>query len=240
MTTPTPPGEEAGEASSSDTGAASEPTSSGYEAAPIEQAQEPPQPGYIPPPAHTPPPGYEAPSYEAPGYQQASGYPPPNFPPPDYPPPPDYSAPGGAQPGYPPPPYPGPPGYGAPSYPPPQYGTPPPPGYGAPPPLGYGPPPTGYGPPPTSYPAPDYSAYGQPAQKTNGMAIASLVASLIGFVPFCFFGIGSIIGIVLGIVALNQIKNTHEGGHGLAIAGIVVGGVSLLASIIWSIVMFSS
>ena len=70
------------------------------------------------------------------------------------------------------------------------------------------------------------------------MAIASLVASLIGFIPFCFFGIGSIIGIVLGVVALNQIKSTHEGGRGLAIAGIVVGAVSLLLSIFWFFVMF--
>jgi len=51
-------------------------------------------------------------------------------------------------------------------------------------------------------------------QKTNGMAIASLFASLIGFVPFCFFRIGSIIGIVLGIVALNQIKNTQRAATG--------------------------
>jgi hypothetical protein len=109
-----------------------------------------------------------------------------------------------------------------------------------PPPSGYGtPPPPGYGPPPTGYPAPDYAAYGQPSRKTNPMAIASLVASLVGFVPFCFFGIPSIIGIVLGIVALNQIQQTREGGHGLAIAGIVVGGVSLLISVFWTIITFS-
>ena len=118
-------------------------------------------------------------------------------------------------------PYPGPSGYGAPSYPPPQYGTPPP---------------LGYGPPPTGYPAPDYSAYAQPGQKTNPMAIASIVASAIGVL--C--GIGSLIGIVLGIVALNQIKQSREGGHGLAIAGIAVGGVTLLLSVIWTIIAFSS
>ena len=59
------------------------------------------------------------------------------------------------------------------------------------------------------------------------MAIASLVASAIGLL--C--GIGSIVGIVLGIVALNQIKQTREGGHGLAIAGIAVGGVSLVLNL---------
>ena len=48
-------------------------------------------------------------------------------------------------------------------------------------------------------------------------------------------GIGSIIGIVLGVVALNQIKQTHEGGRGLAIAGIAVGAVTLLINLIWTI-----
>jgi hypothetical protein len=164
--------------------------------------------------------GYEAPPIEQsppPGYQQATGYPNPNFPPPDYTQQANYAQPVNYPP---PPPYPGAPGYGAPSY-------PPPPPYGAPPP--------GYGPPPTGYPAPDYSAYGQPAQKTNSMAVASLVASCVGVL--C--GIGSIIGIVLGILALNQIKQTREGGHGLAIAGIVVGGASLLLSLIWMILAFS-
>ncbi|HJT96437.1 MAG TPA: DUF4190 domain-containing protein, partial [Mycobacterium sp.] len=97
-----------------------------------------------------------------------------------------------------------------------------------------------YGPPPTGYPAPNYAgAYGQPTQKTNGLAIASLVASVIGFIPFCIFGLGSIIGIVLGVVALNQVKTSGEGGRGLAIAGIAVGAVSLLSTIFWSIVFLN-
>jgi uncharacterized membrane protein len=68
------------------------------------------------------------------------------------------------------------------------------------------------------------------------MAIASIVASAIG-VLCC---IGSIVGIVLGVVALNQIKQSREGGHGLAIAGIAVGAVTLLLSMIWMIIAFSS
>jgi Domain of unknown function (DUF4190) len=224
----TNPGEDAREKPSSESsGASSEPSSGGYEAPPIEQsgqaetAQPADQPGYTPPPAYTPPPGYDTPDYP-----QQQSY--PNYSPPDYTPPTEYPAPGAAQPGYPPPPYPGSPGYGTPAYPPPpQYGTPPP---------GYAPPPPGYGPPPTGYPAPEYSAYGQSGQKTSQMAIASIIASCIGVL--C--GIGSIVGIALGIVALNQIKQSREGGHGLAIAGIVVGGVTLLLNLIWTILAFSS
>ena len=67
------------------------------------------------------------------------------------------------------------------------------------------------------------------------MAIASLASSLIGVL--C--GIGSIVGIVLGVVALNQIKQTGQGGHGLAIAGIAVGGLTLLINLVWTISVLS-
>jgi Domain of unknown function (DUF4190) len=228
----TNPGEDAGQSASSDSSAGTpEPASGSYEAPPIEQSQDQPArppdtPQVSEQPSYTPPPAYNTPSpppsgYETPGYPSTSGYPPPGFPPPDYPPPPSYPPPG-AQ-GYPPPPYPDPSGYAAPTYPPSPYGAPP-----------------SYGPPPTGYPAPGYAgAYGQPAQKTNNLAIASLVASVIGILPFVC-GIGSIIGIVLGVVALNQIKSSGEGGRGLAIAGIVVGAVTFLISVVFTIAFISS
>jgi Na+/melibiose symporter-like transporter len=53
-------------------------------------------------------------------------------------------------------------------------------------------------------------------------------------------GIGSIIGIVLGVVSLNQIKQTQEAGHGLAIAGIAVGAFTLLLSLVWTIALIGS
>ncbi len=86
-----------------------------------------------------------------------------------------------------------------------------PPSYPPPPPGGYGsapPPPGGYGyqPPPQ-------------ATGTNRMAIASLVCSLFGWL--CI--IGGILGIIFGFLALNQIKQSGQGGRGMAIAGIVIG-----------------
>lgn len=50
-----------------------------------------------------------------------------------------------------------------------------------------------------------------------------------------FCGIGSVIGIVLGAVALNQIKRTRQGGYGLAVSGIVVGVASLIISLVFMI-----
>ena len=68
---------------------------------------------------------------------------------------------------------------------------------------------------------------------TNGLAIASFVLGLVGWVP-C--GIGSVVAIVLGFVARNQIRESHgrQGGDGLALAGIVLGfvAITLLIAII--------
>jgi hypothetical protein len=89
-----------------------------------------------------------------------------------------------------------------------QYQQPP---HGSPPPYGYQQP--GYGQP--GYPQPSH---------TNGLAIASLILAF-----FC-----SIAGLICGIVALNQIQQRpNEGGRGLAIAGIVISALSIVASIAW-------
>jgi hypothetical protein len=166
--------------------------------------QSAPLPGYEAAPS-----GYEPspPAYETPSaYPPPSGYPPPSYPPPGYPPP----APGGyGAPGYPEPTpyYPGPQGGGA---------FPPPP---LPPQYGGTPGPGGYG-----YPA--------PPSGTNTLAISSLVTSVLGFIPLCGW-ILSIVGIVLGIVALTQIKQSRQGGYGLAVAGIVVGAATMVISIIF-------
>ena len=113
-----------------------------------------------------------------------------------------------------------PPGYGQPpAYaPPPAYGQPaygPPPGYGQP----------GYGPPP-GYPP----GYGRP---TNTMAILSLVLAFV-FAPA---------GLILGIVARKQIRQTGEDGDGLALAGIIVGGIFtafFVLMLVFMIIAFSA
>jgi len=69
--------------------------------------------------------------------------------------------------------------------------------------------------------------------KTSGLAIASLVLSITGV---CC-GIGGIIGLILGCVALSQINNSNGRltGKGLAIAGIVLGIVSILGMLVTTV-----
>lgn len=63
-----------------------------------------------------------------------------------------------------------------------------------------------------------------------GLAIASFVVGIFSVVVglICAVPIPGIIAVILGIVALQQMKNApHPTGRGFAIGGIVMGGVSL-------------
>ncbi|CAN5374077.1 hypothetical protein BH11ACT3_BH11ACT3_15150 [soil metagenome] len=65
------------------------------------------------------------------------------------------------------------------------------------------------------------------APPTNTLAIVSLILSLVGV------GLG---GIITGHIALKQIKETGAGGHGLALAGTVIGYVAVGLGIIITII----
>ncbi len=82
------------------------------------------------------------------------------------------------------------------------------------------------------HPQHDYSGgWGAPhAAQTgmNSMAVASLICSLTGLL--CC--IGSIVAIVLGTVAIDQIKRSREEGYALAVSGIVIGVAGLLVYLI--------
>lgn len=88
---------------------------------------------------------------------------------------------------------------------------------------------TGYAangvPPQGAYPNQPYGyGYGYPAQRTwNAMAIAGFVCS--------FFV--AIVGLVLSIIGLNQIKRTGEKGRGLAIAGIIISAVQMVVTVLF-------
>ncbi len=73
--------------------------------------------------------------------------------------------------------------------------------------------------------------------QTNGMAIASMVLGISGPFFCAFGGIGSLVGLILGIIALNQInKNPNLEGKGMAVAGVVLNALSLLGIIIFIII----
>ena len=91
------------------------------------------------------------------------------------------------------------------------------PWYGPAPQPGFGPPP-GY-PPPYQYGYP--YGYPPPRSGANGMAIAAMVCGLCGFL--CL--VPGVVGIILGIVSLPQIKRSQQSGRGMAITGIVVGSL---------------
>jgi len=64
------------------------------------------------------------------------------------------------------------------------------------------------------------------SQKTNGLAIASLILGIVGV---------SILAIILGHVGLNQIKRNGEQGRGMALAGVILGYIGFAGTVIWII-----
>lgn len=196
-----------------------------------EAKQSPQTPEARPFPPEFIPPAYAQPAPNAPHNPPASppvppwSPPTPDYPPPTYPPPSGYGPPGHHEA----------PGYGAPSY------QPPPPQFG----QSY--PPPGYGPP--GYPSPydPYQPYLARPHETNGLAIGSLITSIAGLllgIPLsfvCYIGILiPIVGAVLGIVALNQIKRTNQQGRGLAIAGIAVGATAAVLLVIFMVAVMAA
>ena len=120
------------------------------------------------------------------------------------------------------------------SMPPPPPGPPNPQG-----PQGYQPP--GYQPP--GYQPPGYQPYGmQPAPQANsGMAVASLVLSLVGLIPcFWFFQVPGLLGTIFGFVGMKQTGNDAQRGRGMAIAGVVIGLILLAACVAFWIYVFAN
>jgi uncharacterized membrane protein len=86
-------------------------------------------------------------------------------------------------------------------------------------------------------PAPAANEAPQPephSEKTNTLAIIALVVSII-----LFFGL-PIVGLILAIVAISQIKKKGEQGKGLAIGAIVISVIGIILNIIVGILLFGS
>lgn len=76
--------------------------------------------------------------------------------------------------------------------------------------------------------------YAQPTGGTDGVAVAALVIGILSLLTswFVLGGLGGIIALVLGLVALGRIKRNRSGGRGMAITGIVTGALSIVVAII--------
>ncbi|MCR8670863.1 DUF4190 domain-containing protein [Agrococcus sp. HG114] len=91
------------------------------------------------------------------------------------------------------------------------------PGWGAPPP---------YRPAAAPQPAP-WSAPTHPGPRTNTLAMLAILAAASG--TTILIGLGSIAAIVLGGIALGQVRRTGEDGRLLALWAIILGAVTLVA-----------
>jgi hypothetical protein len=96
-------------------------------------------------------------------------------------------------------------------------------------------------PPPPSFQAPGAQVFAPPvpvararrASRTNALAVISLVAGILCCLPVVSPGVA----IVCGTLALGQIKANPEveGGRGIAIAGIILGGMTVILQLLWLI-----
>jgi hypothetical protein len=126
----------------------------------------------------------------------------------------------------------------------PPHGAYPPPGYpgGYPPPY---PPGQAYGYPPPYPPGGYPPPYGGPyatqsvGAGTNGKAIGALVTSLCGLLLCSIFFVPSIVGLILGVIALGETKRTGQQGRGLALSGVIIGAVAILWGVLVWVFVFS-
>ncbi|MGW1320713.1 DUF4190 domain-containing protein [Streptomyces sp. NPDC002426] len=102
--------------------------------------------------------------------------------------------------------------------------------------------------PSAAYGYPGYPGYGGqqawgPAP-SNGLGIAAMVLGIIAVVGFCMWGLGIVLGIlalIFGIIGRGRAKRGEATNGGMALAGIILGSVSIVISavflgfLIWAI-----
>jgi hypothetical protein len=72
-------------------------------------------------------------------------------------------------------------------------------------------------------PGPGWTPQPPTVQSTNALAIVSLVSSIVWL-----WGIGSVVALITGFIARQQIRQRGESGDGMAIAGLVIVGFGIL------------
>ncbi|MEU1966420.1 DUF4190 domain-containing protein [Micromonospora sediminicola] len=74
---------------------------------------------------------------------------------------------------------------------------------------------------------------------TSGMATASLVLGILGVLGgWCLFGLPCLLAVVLGHLALRETRDGARSGHGMAVAGLVLGYVFVGPMILFTLMVF--
>ncbi|NVN50914.1 DUF4190 domain-containing protein [Mycolicibacterium hippocampi] len=100
-----------------------------------------------------------------------------------------------------------------------------PPPYGAYP-GGYPPPPSQYGPQYGGYPPP------APAAPKNGLGTASLVVAIISLFSVVGGVVLGVVAVILGFLGRGRVKRGEANNGGIAMAGIVLGVLSIVVSVV--------
>lgn len=101
--------------------------------------------------------------------------------------------------------------------------------------------------PPGAYPPGPVVAYqaGYPQRVTvqptltSGLATTSLVLGILGVLGgWCLFGLPCILAVILGHLALRETRDSTRSGHGMAVAGLVLGYVFVGPMILFTVMVF--
>ena len=112
------------------------------------------------------------------------------------------------------------------------------PGVPAPPPPGAAPPPGSFAPPPGSFVPPPAQPYvpGVATTEQNTLAIVSLVCGIVTLVlALCCWPlalVSAIAVLITGYLGLRKADELGGNGKGMAIAGLVMGGIGILAAVL--------
>jgi hypothetical protein len=72
-------------------------------------------------------------------------------------------------------------------------------------------------------------------QGTNGMAVASFVLSLLWL-----GGLGAVLAVIFAAIGKKQIRESGQGGSGLATAGLVIGIVGVVGAILFYVLIIAA
>lgn len=89
---------------------------------------------------------------------------------------------------------------------------------------------------PYHYPQAYHPVTPQLVRPTSGVAVASMIAGIIGVLGgWCLFGIPCIVAVILGHIAWRSTKSGMLNGHGMTVAGLVMGYLFVIPGIIFTL-----